>query len=79
MLKLNVNYLKIIKVHLAVSLNAKFVFLLRKLTFFKNKDKSEMFDTREGTLNCNSNLIVYLIECKSCSKQYVAACVSYPF
>ena len=38
---------------------------------FQNKDKSETFDIRKGILNCIANLIVYLIECKSCSKQYV--------
>ena len=37
---------------------------------FRNKDKCETFDIRKGILNCSSNLVVYLIECKSCSKQY---------
>ena len=39
---------------------------------FQNKDKSETFDIRKVILNCSSNLVVYLIECKSFSKQYVA-------
>ena len=38
---------------------------------FQNKDKSETFDIRKGILNYSSSLVVYLIECKSCSKQYV--------
>ena len=38
---------------------------------FQNKDKCETFDIRKGILNCITNLILYLIECKSCSKQYV--------
>ena len=34
---------------------------------FQNKDKSETFEIRKGTLNCSINLVVSLIECKSCS------------
>ena len=34
---------------------------------FQNKDKSETFDIRNGILNCSTDLVVYLIECKSCS------------
>ena len=45
---------------------------------FQNKDKSETFDIRKGILNCSSNLVVYLIECKSCSKQYVGSTIT-PF
>ena len=36
-LNLNVNHLQIIKVRFAVGLDAKFVFLLRKLKFFKTR------------------------------------------
>ena len=45
---------------------------------FQIKDKSETFDIRKGILNCGSNLVVYLIECKSCSKQYVGSTIT-PF
>ena len=45
---------------------------------FQNKDKSETFDIRKGILNCGSNLVVYWIECKSCSKQYVGSTIT-PF
>ena len=45
---------------------------------FQNKDKSETFDIRKGILNCSSNLVVYLIECKSCYKQYVGSTIT-PF
>ena len=45
---------------------------------FQNKDKSERFDIRKGILNSSSNLFVYLIECKSCSKQYVGSTIT-PF
>ena len=43
---------------------------------FQNKDKSETFDIRKGILNCSSNLVIYLIECKSCSKQYVGSTIT---
>ena len=45
---------------------------------FQNKDKSETFDIRKGILNCSTDLVVYLIECKSCSKQYVGSTIT-PF
>ena len=45
---------------------------------FQNKDKSKTFDIRKGILNCNSNLVVHLIECKSCFKQYVGSTIA-PF
>ena len=47
-----------------------------KTNTFQNKDKNEMFDIRKGILNCSSNFIVYLIECKSCSKQYVGSIIT---
>ena len=40
-LKLNVNHLQIIKVHLVVGLDAKFVLLLRKLKLFKTRIKAK--------------------------------------
>ena len=57
---------------LAVGLNAKFVRLLSKLTL-QNKNKSETSGIRKGILNCSSNLVVYLIEFESFSKQYVGS------
>ena len=45
---------------------------------FQNKDKSKTFDIRKGILNCSTNLVVYLIESKSCSKQYVGSTIT-PF
>ena len=45
---------------------------------FQNKDKSETFDIRKEILNCSSNLVVYSIQCKSCSKQYVGSTIT-PF
>ena len=52
--------------------------LIEETKTFQNKDKSETFDIRKGILNCSSNLVVYLIECKSCSKQYVGSTIA-PF
>ena len=54
--KLNVNHLQIIKVRLVVDLDARFVLLLRRLTFCR--DKSEKSDIRKGLLNCRSDLVV---------------------
>ena len=45
---------------------------------FQNKDKSETFDIRKEILNCSTNLVVYLIECRSCSKQYMGSTIT-PF
>ena len=45
---------------------------------FQNKNKSEAFDIRKGILNCSNNLVVYLIECRSCSKRYVGSTIT-PF
>ena len=45
---------------------------------FQNKDKNETFDIRKCILSRSSNLIVYLTECKSCSKQYVSSAIT-PF
>ena len=45
---------------------------------FQNKDKNETFDIRKCILSRSSNLIVYLTECKSCSKQYVSSVIT-PF
>ena len=37
-----------------------------------------MFNTWKRILNCSSNLILYLTECKLCSKQYVGSTIT-PF
>ena len=49
-----------------------------KTSTFRNKGKDEMFDIGKGISNCSSNLVVYLIQCKSCSKQYLGS-TSTPF
>ena len=38
---------------------------------FSNMDKSRTFDIRKGTLNCNTDKVVYLMTCNICHKQYV--------
>ena len=76
MLNLNANDLQIKKVQLVVGLNAKFVHIEETNTF-KNKDEEEMFDIGKWILNCNSNLLVYLIECKLSSRQHVVSTFTY--
>ena len=49
-----------------------------KTNTFQNKDKSETFGIRKGILNCSINLVVYLIQSKSGSKQYVGSTIA-PF
>ena len=51
---------------------------IEETNIFQNKDKSETFDISKGILNCSTNLVVYLIEFKSCSKQYVGSTIT-PF
>ena len=43
---------------------------------FQNKDTSETLDIIKWSLNCSSKLVVYLIECKSYSKQHVGGTVT---
>ena len=68
----------IIKVGLVVGLDDKFVSFIEETKTFQNNEKSELFDIRKGTLNYSINLVVYLTECKSCSKQYMGSIIT-PF
>ena len=43
---------------------------------FSNKDKSRTFNLRKGTFNCNSKIVVYLLTCKTCEKQYVGSTIT---
>ena len=52
---------------------------IEETKIFQNKDKSETFGIRKGILNCSTNLVVYLIEFRSCSKQYVPKRKLYTF
>ena len=54
----------------------KFVVLLRKLKLFKTRIKVKHLNIRKGILNCRTNLVVYLIQCRSCSKQYVGSTIT---
>ena len=69
------NHLQIIKVRLVVGLDAKFVRLLRKLKLFKTRIQVKHLKL-EKEFNCRINLVVYLTECKSCSKQYVGSTIT---
>ena len=50
--------------------------MLIEETKTQNKDKKETFDIRKGILDCSTNLVVYLIGCKSCFKQYVGSIIT---
>ena len=43
---------------------------------FSDSENKYSFDIRAGVLNCNSDHIVYLFECKSCAKQYVGSTIT---
>ena len=38
-------------------------------TSFSDKDNTKVFNIRQGPLDCNSEFVVYLIQCKVCGKQ----------
>ena len=38
-------------------------------TTFTDREESRRYDIRKGPLNCNSEYVVYLIQCKVCKKQ----------
>ena len=43
-------------------------------THFTSQVTAQRFQIREGPLHCNSKNIVYLMECRTCSIQYVGSC-----
>ena len=45
---------------------------------FGNTDKSQVFRIRCESLNCDSKFVVYMIQCKTCKKQYIGS-TSTPF
>ena len=49
---------------------------IEKTNTFQSKARSKTFNIRERILNCNSNLVVYLIECKLCYKQYLGCTIT---
>ena len=40
---------------------------------FSNKNASKEYEIRKGALNCNSTNVIYLMQCKVCSLQYVGS------
>ena len=40
---------------------------------FSNKDKSVTYSIEGNDLNCSSKMVVYLVQCKSCNKQYIGS------
>ena len=48
--------------------------LIKKTKTFSGNNKQ--FKIRGGEFDCNSNNVVYMINCKTCSKQYVGSCTT---
>ena len=49
--------------------------ILVNSSHFSNMDGSRTFDIRKGTLNCNTEKVVYLLSCNICKIQYVGKCL----
>ena len=43
---------------------------VKDTTKFKNAESEETFDILKGPLNCNSNNVIYLFECKKCQFKF---------
>ena len=51
---------------------------IKEADTFSNADNTEVYKIRTRTLDCDSSNIVYLVQCKTCNKQYVGSTVT-PF
>ena len=40
---------------------------------FSNKEGTKTYEIKGGNLHCSSQLVVYLVDCKTCKKQYVGS------
>ena len=40
---------------------------------FSNMSKTRSYNLRKGTLHCNSSNVVYLMTCRTCTKQYIGS------
>ena len=45
---------------------------------FSNREGTRNFQLRKGALDCNTRLVVYKLQCKTCNKQYIGS-TSTPF
>ena len=43
---------------------------------FSNKEGTRTYNLRKGTFHCNSKGLVYLLNCKTCEKQYIGSTVT---
>ena len=43
---------------------------------FSNKNKTRWYNLRKGTLHCNSKIVIYLMTCQACQKQYVGSTIT---
>ena len=50
--------------------------MIEESTTFTDKDESRIFDIRKGPLDCNTENVVYLIQCRVCKKQYCGSTVT---
>ena len=50
--------------------------LIEESTTFSNKNNERSYNIRQGPLHCNSKNVVYLMQCKTCNKQYVGSCTT---
>ena len=53
--------------------NCQICHFLKESNSFSNMDGSRTFYLRVNNLNCNSNLVVYKLDCKTCGKQYIGS------
>ena len=47
--------------------------LMKEGDTFQNSDSTRSFKNFSGKFNCNSDHVVYLLQCESCSKKYVGS------
>ena len=49
---------------------------IKESNTFSDKTGSRKYDIRKGLLNCNSTNVVYLLQCETCSSQYVGSTIT---
>jgi len=46
---------------------------VKSVNSFSDKNNSNTYQIRSNDLNCNSKMVVYLVQCKQCKSQYVGS------
>ena len=49
---------------------------IKESNTFSDKTGSRKYDIRKGLLNCNSTNVIYLLQCETCSSQYVGSTIT---